>query len=525
MQTMDAMNAMQTDESKGEQLETVEASVNNWMPNVYKEGDDFSWSTLEDDEKEYFLFVLENVFFIRLHLWQQLMLWKMLSGDFSELSYIVPRRNGKSWVLVAYMCLQLLAGRSVIYTSYTLPSMQELYQTLANTCTHSLFPHMFTLKSKDVVRIKCSDTQGEIRFATRNSTSMRGFGCDVLLMDEANNIRESEMATFSPLVANSKLPLIVYSGTPSVQSKAQITQGEIPFFDTIIENNLNKDFKFGAHYGWQIANIESKEEMLKEETLKRYNPSYGASFSFLPIKHKVYNKPPIEVNALNARSFSYSNAKTFATERLGYQEPHDGNKISDLFDLQAFKFKDKKAVKVLADSMPLYCLSINAGKLYTVITLIAQDGTHTYCEIISVTENRELDKAKKEIEKAISLYKTQRRCKQIILQGVMLQPILAHLKKLKYLPRERDVKKFGKFSVAQNSYIEQSCGQLVTSANSGDIILFDTPYYSKHIQEVFPFTRNVFGNEQVIGFQSDRPSALVDVFTAFATGYSYMQSF
>lgn len=525
MDAMDTMQSMATHENTGEQLKTEETVENNWMPNVYKEGDDFSWSSLEDEEKEYFLFVLENVFFIKLHTWQQLMLWKLMSGDFSELSYIVPRRNGKSWVLIAYMCLQLLIGRRVIYTSYTLPSMQELYETLASTCTNSLYSQMFTLRTKTNTRIKCPHTQGEIRFATRNSSAMRGFGCDVLLMDEANNIRESEMATFSPLVANSKLPLIVYSGTPSVQSKAQVMQGEIPFFDTIIQNNMDKEFKFGAHYGWQLQTIESKEEMLKEETLKRYNPSFGSSFTFTPLYHTIMQKPPIEVTALTARSFSYSNAKTFATERLGFQEPHDGQRKSDLFDLQSFKFKELKDVKALADEMPLYCLSINAGKLYTVITLIVQDGTHTYCEIVNIFSNTELDKAKTQIDKVISLYKTQRRCKQIILQGVAIQPIVAHLKKLKYLPREKDVKKFGKFTIAHNIQVEQSCGQLVTAANNGNIALFNTPYYAKHIQEVFPFTKNVFGNEQVVGFQSDRPSALVDVFTAFATGHAFMQSY
>lgn len=277
---------------------------------------------------------------------------------FSSFSFIIPRRNGKSYLLAAYLLLNALAGKNCLYSSYTSPSANELKSLLNSIIKKSRAASMFTLPSdsaKGVVKIifRFKDIESNIHIATR-SGSVRGFGVDKIVFDEANDLSSKDIAVYSPLIGNSEQPQAVFCGTPS-SLDSQGFGVEMAFNAQVASNKVSPS---GFHAEWATPKIVSREEAYSEKVLKRFNPAYG--------------------KRLRKEGFltGLGDLLTFSVERLGYNftaKEVNGNYFQkEVYDISCIS---KQKMESFASTLPYYNIAIHCDRdsSFFVIVLCAEN--------------------------------------------------------------------------------------------------------------------------------------------------------
>lgn len=277
---------------------------------------------------------------------------------FSSFSFIIPRRNGKSYLLAAYLLLNALAGKNCLYSSYTSPSANELKSLLNSIIKKSKAASMFTLPSdsaKGVVKIifRFKDIESNIHIATR-SGSVRGFGVDKIVFDEANDLSSKDIAVYSPLIGNSEQPQAIFCGTPS-SLDSQGFGVEMAFNAQVASNKVSPS---GFHAEWATPKIVSREEAYSEKVLKRFNPAYG--------------------KRLRKEGFltGLGDLLTFSVERLGYNftaKEVNGNYFQkEVYDISCIS---KQKMESFASTLPYYNISIHCDRdsSFFVIVLCAEN--------------------------------------------------------------------------------------------------------------------------------------------------------
>lgn len=277
---------------------------------------------------------------------------------FSSFSFIIPRRNGKSYLLAAYLLLNALAGKNCLYSSYTSPSANELKSLLNSIIKKSKAASMFTLPSdsaKGVVKIifRFKDIESNIHIATR-SGSVRGFGVDKIVFDEANDLSSKDIAVYSPLIGNSEQPQAIFCGTPS-SLDSQGFGVEMAFNAQVASNKVSPS---GFHAEWATPKIVSREEAYSEKVLKRFNPAYG--------------------KRLRKEGFltGLGDLLTFSVERLGYNftaKEVNGNYFQkEVYDISCIS---KQKMESFASTLPYYNIAIHCDRdsSFFVIVLCAEN--------------------------------------------------------------------------------------------------------------------------------------------------------
>lgn len=298
------------------------------------------WSVLDNAIEDYFESLKKNYL------------------KFSSFSFIIPRRNGKSYLLAAYLLLNALAGKNCLYSSYTSPSANELKSLLTSIIKKSKAGHLFTLpadSAKGVVKIvfRFKDIESNIHIATR-SGSVRGFGVDKIVFDEANDLSSKDIAVYSPLIGNSEEPQSIFCGTPS-SLDSQGFGVEMAFNAQVASNKVSPA---GFHAEWASPKIVSREEAYQEKVLRRFNPAYG--------------------KRLKKEGFlsSLGDLLTFSVERLGYNftaKEVNGNYFQkEVYDTTSISARKMEA---FASTLPYYNISIHCDRdsSFFVIVLCAEN--------------------------------------------------------------------------------------------------------------------------------------------------------
>lgn len=520
-------------------------------PTRITEGIDFNESGMTKDEETLMFYILEEFFFIKLLPWQERALALLMSGRFAEFSFIVARRNGKSYILLAFCVMQLLLGRRVIYTSYSRPSSTEFYHTLEKTLKTCAFANfglaeilnnqelgshlqalssnknhkvnllnngkLFSFSLRDTTLKISSALGGEVLAGTRSSGTFRGLWCDTLIFDESQNLTSKELAAFSPLVATSDLPLTIFAGTPSLDDDVSATT---------LASDLAKDFMSATpgsiHFEWSIDFIPTIEQARKPSTLKKYNPSFSSKgISSTPIlsQLKQFKSKKRTIPALTTRSFGASAPEIFAVERLGFQSNTSTGK-STLLTPSKFSFLSAFEIDEIADSLPSYIVSVHAAEDFFVVCIVCPMETRqTFFEILSIFSARDEDRLSQLMD-AISPYLNQNRCRAIVFSGALSSACVGRLKRERLLPPKFNGSKFGKLHFFSKPSFEDSCIRFSTLLKTQRCALYDTPFYTQKFGEVFAVEKNSFGSKALVGFTSSEPSSLVSVFSAFAPGAS-----
>lgn len=134
-----------------------------------------------------------------------------------EVAWIVPRQNGKNYVLETRMLagIFVLGDREVIYSAQSLKTARKAHRSLSQLIrrTPFLFRRLLGYKGQesnaDIKGIKSSgiemsiefDNGAKIEFVTRTKDSVRGFTGDLVIIDEAYDVSADEIAAMLPTMA------------------------------------------------------------------------------------------------------------------------------------------------------------------------------------------------------------------------------------------------------------------------------------------------------------------------------------
>ncbi|MEF2855829.1 MAG: terminase family protein, partial [Collinsella intestinalis] len=158
--------------------------------------------------------------------WQPHLLDVMLARDSHdkfaapEVGISIPRQNGKSFIVRARCLYGALNGEKILYTCHHGDTSDEMFQELSaifedeeNDELHDLLKHVRKTNGKQAIVLK---NGGLIRFTTRTDSGGRGKSFDVLILDEAQELTDSQQAALLPSISAGPKhnPQTIYLGTP-----------------------------------------------------------------------------------------------------------------------------------------------------------------------------------------------------------------------------------------------------------------------------------------------------------------------
>ena len=409
---------------------------------------------------------------------------------YNSASLIIPRRNGKSFIFIAYCIISLLIGRSTFYTSYRESSMREFMDLISSIIRDSPIGKYCEISSKSekgLKKIKFSfyGTKSEIAFATRGGSSARGSGYDSVIFDEANDMSSSDTSVYSPLIGNAKEPQTVYLGTPTMVDKIS---GQKQFFREQVETNKKSENAF--HAEWSIPKIASEEEASDTKVLKRFNPAYGIRMG--------------KENFVGA-----GDLVAFSVERLGYTFSQSGYDAS-FFDIATYDETKmtREEMALLAKSGPQYNISIACDreqKIY-IVALCAQNkakkfypeslneayGHFVFDLLLAVhVDDEEFDE---KMKKTVGSYARQLRCRSVIVTG----PATTQAKRVLgalglFWPsnsgRYRELG-LGKVRFIQKRNSHEQISDFIGMMHRGSASLIDSDLLRRELQMVYPVTNS-----------------------------------
>ena len=135
----------------------------------------------------------------------------------------IPRQNGKSYAArwYAIWCAAIL-GLVVLYSAHNGDTITEFFTMVTSIFedeeNYPDFAEMldgapYRQPGKESIRFKSG---GRIRFMTRTNNKSRSSTCDVMVMDEAQELTDAQLNAILPVVSAGPhgMPQIIYIGTP-----------------------------------------------------------------------------------------------------------------------------------------------------------------------------------------------------------------------------------------------------------------------------------------------------------------------
>ena len=120
--------------------------------------------------------------------WQQLLEYDIMAVDAEGLwvhqkfGYSLPRRNGKSEIILARVLWGLNNGEKILYTAHRTTTTHSIWERLCKMC-EDLNMQASTIRAIGREHIHCET--GAVEFRTRTSAGGLGEGYDLLIIDEA----------------------------------------------------------------------------------------------------------------------------------------------------------------------------------------------------------------------------------------------------------------------------------------------------------------------------------------------------
>lgn len=134
-----------------------------------------------------------------------------------KFGWSVPRRNGKSEILIMRAIRGLTHGERVLYTAHratTSSSAWEKVCKLLGAMGYAEETDYKPYRTRGLEQILWLHGEGVINFRTRTSTGGLGEGYDLLIIDEAQEYTADQESALKYVVTDSKNPQTLMCGTP-----------------------------------------------------------------------------------------------------------------------------------------------------------------------------------------------------------------------------------------------------------------------------------------------------------------------
>lgn len=221
--------------------------------------------------------------------WQALMLEDIMAVNADGLwthmkfGWSIPRRNGKSEILIMRAIYGLIHGERVLYTAHRTTTSTSAYEKICTRLAKMGFREdedYKTYKARGAEHIEWlrEDNEAIINFRTRTSTGGLGEGYDLLIIDEAQEYTADQESALKYVVTDSKNPQTLMCGTPPTA----VSSGTV--FLKYRKECLTGRSEDSGWAEWSVPNLtDAHDPELWYET----NPSLGTILSERTIRSEL----------------------------------------------------------------------------------------------------------------------------------------------------------------------------------------------------------------------------------------------
>ena len=194
--------------------------------------------------------------------------------------YSIPRRNGKSEILVMRELWGLVNGERILHTAHRTTTSHASWEKLKQTLDENGYEEVKRAdKSKTYEKAYTATAQygletvrildeggGSANFRTRSSKGGLGEGFDLLVIDEAQEYTEDQQSALQYVVTSSENPQTLMCGTPPTA----VSSG------TVFMNLRNECLSRGSETsGWAEWSVEHMSDVKDRDIWYETNPSLG----------------------------------------------------------------------------------------------------------------------------------------------------------------------------------------------------------------------------------------------------------
>lgn len=221
--------------------------------------------------------------------WQELMLEDIMAVNDDDLwvhmkfGWSVPRRNGKSEILIMRAVYGVTHNEKTLYTAHRTTTSHNAWEKIIERLSKAGFiegEDFKTTKQFGLERIEWLKGEGLINFRTRSSKGGLGEGYDLLIIDEAQEYTSDQESALKYTVTDSKNPQTLMCGTPPTA----VSSGTV--FSCLRQKTLMGE---NEDAGWAEWSVERLSDAHDPELWYLTNPSLGAILTERAIRSELGN--------------------------------------------------------------------------------------------------------------------------------------------------------------------------------------------------------------------------------------------
>lgn len=428
------------------------------------------------------------------------------------LGLIVPRQNGKTEVLVAYILICFFMGRNVVYSSYRESSAEDVYQRFCGAIKNSpLFEDFQLLGSrgryKRAILKMGGEEFAETIFITRGGDFGRGLTKkDVLIFDESQNLQEKQVSGVEALLTVSSTPQKLFVGTPSVPAEDMATGKTVslnPFWSKMKKKIVGSETRKSLWIEWSTKRIHAPGDL---QVAAKYNPSLGYDLG------GGYKMSTTNFTQSSASNLNYS------IERLGYQLDDTVFDTTDFFPVSILKksLLDKKGIHEEFNKHRKYVVSIksNLKNSQIYVSKVTNFKGKIFCSldrIYNTSDNNSIP----ELMDYILKENQKIRCHEIVLDGRVSGTIGSYLEKAGRIKKTGS--NFGKFKFVKVSDVTTAAHFFNEQFKNGSVFFPD--FLGDFLKDYLP---NLKRRKVRDGFSYTSSTHDHEVFETFSVGALFM---
>ena len=219
--------------------------------------------------------------------WQELMLEDIMAVNDDGLwvhmkfGWSIPRRNGKSEILIMRAMYGVSHDERVLYTAHRTTTSHNAWEKVIERLSKAGYKEgedFKTTKQFGLERIEWLDGDGVINFRTRSSKGGLGEGYDLLIIDEAQEYTSDQESALKYVVTDSKNPQTLMCGTPPTT----VSSGTV-FLDYRKATLTGKN----EDSGWAEWSVPNLTDAHDPELWYETNPSLGTILTERKIRSEL----------------------------------------------------------------------------------------------------------------------------------------------------------------------------------------------------------------------------------------------
>lgn len=194
-----------------------------------------------------------------------------------KFGYSVPRRNGKSEMVLMRCLWGLKNSERILYTAHRASTSHAVWERLGRLCEKADINVESSFRAFGKEHLYC-ENEGVIEFRTRTSTGGLGEGYDLLIIDEAQEYTPEQETALKYVVTDSVNPQTIMLGTPPTA----ISAGTV--FPAYRKTVLRGE---GYESGWAEWSIPEMDDPNNVDLWYETNPSLGTVLKERTIRSEI----------------------------------------------------------------------------------------------------------------------------------------------------------------------------------------------------------------------------------------------